>query len=148
MRKSVFFLVVILILAMSACTPAAKPAASVGSLDIISPYIRTGMAEGNTAAFMVIRNNGAEADQLIKAECKGVMMTEIHETKMVDQVMKMSPVDAVEVPAKGEVELKPGGYHVMLMGLMKELKEGEEMPVTLTFAKAGSVELILKARKP
>jgi hypothetical protein len=66
-------------------------------------------------------------------------MTEVHETKMEGGVMKMSPVSKVEVPAGGKVEFKPGGYHIMLMELQRDLKEGETITITLTFEKSGNV---------
>jgi copper(I)-binding protein len=64
---------------------------------------------------------------------------EIHTTFRDGDVMRMRPVAAIEVPAKGAVTLAPGGMHVMLMGLTKPLAIGEAVPLTLTFERAGAV---------
>ena len=59
-------------------------------------------------------------------------------------MMGMQPVARLEIPAGGTVELKPGGYHIMLMGLARPLKEGDEIELTLSFAKAGDVKVKAK----
>jgi copper(I)-binding protein len=58
--------------------------------------------------------------------------------------MKMEHVEALDIPADGMLEMKPGGYHIMLMGLTQPLKEGDEIEITLTFEKAGEVKLKAK----
>ncbi len=63
-------------------------------------------------------------------------------------MMGMKAVDAIEVPADGTVELKPGGYHVMVMDLQKDLTAGESLPVTLTFEPGGTVEVTATVREP
>lgn len=148
MRRIIPLVLVSLILFSAACSARTAPAAKAGSIEIVSPYARTAMAEGNTGAFMLIRNIGTEADRLVGARYDGAMVTEIHETKMVDEVMKMSPVEGIDIPAKGQAELKPGGYHVMLMMLKQELKQGDTLTVTLTFEKAGEVSVTMKAVNP
>ena len=146
MKKTAFVLVLI-VLALSACSPAGQTT-KVGSIEIISPYIRTAASGGNTGAFMIIKNTGDEPDKLIKAEFKDAMATELHETKMENDVMEMSPVDGIEIPAKGQAELKSGGYHVMMMGLMNELKAGDKVNITLTFEKAGSITVEMEVKEP
>lgn len=64
---------------------------------------------------------------------------EVHETKIVNGVAQMAPVPRVAVPAGGRVDFAPGGYHLMLVGLKRELKVGDRVTVTLDFEKAGSV---------
>lgn len=145
--KRLLLLVVLGILVLSACATQA-PAAKVGSIEILNPWVRPAGADENTGAFMVIKNTGDQADKLVKAEFSGGMMTEIHETKMVDNVMKMAPVDGVDIPAKGQAELKPGSFHVMVMGLMKEIKVGDKVEITLTFEKAGTVTVAAEVRNP
>jgi copper(I)-binding protein len=63
-------------------------------------------------------------------------------------MMNMRQVESIPVPAKGSVELKPGGYHVMLIGLTKDLKAGDTLPVTLTFEPGGTVKVTAKVREP
>lgn len=62
-------------------------------------------------------------------------------------VMKMRQVDGIDVPAGQMVTLKPGGYHIMLTGLTQPLKEGQTFPLTLTFAKAGSQDVVVTVQQ-
>ncbi|RMH02640.1 MAG: copper chaperone PCu(A)C, partial [Aquificota bacterium] len=75
-----------------------------------------------SAAYMVIENKGNEPDKLISASNNASEVTEIHKT----EEGKMRKVEYIEVPAKGKVELKPGGYHIMLINLKNPLREGQE----------------------
>jgi periplasmic copper chaperone A len=126
---------------LTACSP--QPAARIGSIEILSPWARPAQAAGtgNSAAYLTIRNTGKEADRLIKVETTVAEMTETHETKMDGDMMSMSMVDAIEIPAGGSVELKPGGYHIMLMKLKGDLTAGTKISLTLTFEKAGTVKV-------
>lgn len=90
------------------------------------------------AAFFVIHNKGGN-DTLVGADSGVAGKTEVHTHKHENGVMKMMPAGDVAVPAGGMVAMKPGGLHVMLMGLNAPLKEGEHFEVTLKFAKAGEV---------
>lgn len=93
-------------------------------------------------AFMTVRNMGAASDRLIGGETEIAGRVEIHEMAMVGDVMKMRKLeDGLEIPAGQDVELKPGGYHVMFFDLTGPLKEGEMFEVTLEFAEAGKVVL-------
>ncbi len=93
------------------------------------------------AAFVRIENIGDAADQLLSASSDVAAMTEIHQMSMENNTMTMKPAGVLDVPAHGELVLKPHSYHVMLMGLKKPLNEGDTFVVTLTFAKAGKVDL-------
>ena len=74
---------------------------------------------------------------------------EIHETTMDGDVMHMQQVSGgIEIPANGQVELKPGGLHVMLIGLTRDLNPGETFPVTLQFENAGAVTVEAEVRQP
>lgn len=97
-----------------------------------------------TGAFMVIENAGETADQLIGAavspEIAGAV--EIHETIVGENdVMQMRPVQAIEVPARGSVELKPGGYHLMLLDVQRDLNPGDTVTLTLSFASGASLDV-------
>jgi hypothetical protein len=97
--------------------------------------------------FITIVNAG-EADRLVSANASVSEKTELHEMAVADGVMKMREMaDGIPVPANGTLELKPGGYHVMFMGLTAPLVEGETVPVTLTFEKAGTVEVPFAVEK-
>ena len=84
-----------------------------------------------TGAFMQLKSSADTA--LVSAASPVAAVVEIHEMKMDGGVMKMSAVRSLAVPAGKTTELKPGGYHVMLMELRQPLKEGETVPVTLNF---------------
>ena len=93
--------------------------------------------------FATIRNTGKTADRLVSASSPVAASVELHEMAMVRDVMKMREVKALDLPANGVIELKPGGYHLMLMGLKAPLKQGEKAPVTLKFEKAGEMKVEL-----
>ena len=115
--------------------------AKVGGVQIENAYTRA-TVPGQMAAggFMKIENKGA-ADQLLSASSSVASEVQLHEMSMDGQVMKMRQVKDISVPAGGTVELKPGGLHLMLMGIKKPLATGETIPVKLKFAKAGEVEV-------
>lgn len=97
--------------------------------------------------FLTIRNDGS-ADRLVSASSPLAARVEIHEMAMQDNVMTMRPLpDGLALPAGETVALKPGGFHLMLMGLKQPLAEGETVPLTLTFEKAGSVDAALLVGK-
>ena len=93
--------------------------------------------------FMKIENKGASVDQLISASSPAAGEVQLHEMAMEGNVMKMRQVKDIAVPAGGAVELKPGGYHLMFMGLKGPFAAGETVPVKLKFAKAGELEVRL-----
>ncbi len=100
-----------------------------------------------SAAYMVLVNNGP-ADAIVKAESDVAKSVELHNVIMENNVMQMRQVEAIEVPANGQVELKPGGYHVMLIGLNRDLKEGEEVLIKLTTRSGQTIEVKAPVRKP
>lgn len=112
-----------------------------GDLKIDHPWARATPAGAKVAGgFMTITNNGKETDRLIAASSAVAGHMEIHEMRMDGDVMRMRelagglPLD----PGKS-VKLAPGGYHIMFMDLKEPLKQGVKIPVTLTFAKAGTL---------
>lgn len=95
----------------------------------------------STGAFFQITS--AQGGKLISAASPVAATVEIHEMKMVDNVMKMAAVPGLDLPAGQTVELKPGGYHVMMMGLKQPLKGGDSVPLTLTVqGKDGKAEVM------
>lgn len=99
-----------------------------------APLVKAG------GGFVTITNNGETDDALlgVKADFPKV---DIHESIEEDGIAKMQHVDRIEIPAGETVKLKPGGYHVMFMGLSEPLVKGESFPATLVFEKAGEVEI-------
>ncbi|OCW55656.1 copper chaperone PCu(A)C [Hoeflea olei] len=114
-----------------------------GSLEIDHPYAReTPPNAPVSGGYMTIRNTGSEPDRLVSGEAAFAERVEIHEMTMDGDVMKMRQLtDGLEIPAGGEVVLKPGGYHIMFIGVDSQFKAGESRKATVTFEKAGSIEL-------
>jgi copper(I)-binding protein len=102
---------------------------------------------GATAVYVVIENKGGQADRLTGAASAAAKTVELHESYMENNVMKMRPVAGLDIPAGGKVELKPGGYHIMLIDPVKPLAVGDEISVTLKLAKAGEQTVAVKIRE-
>jgi len=101
----------------------------------------------NGAAYVTITNHGAMADKLIAAATDAAAKAELHTHIMTDGVMKMRQIPSIAVPAHGSTQAKPGGDHIMLMGLKKSLKAGEEISLTLTFEHAGPITIKVPIQK-
>ena len=100
------------------------------------------------AMYVVIENQGNESDRLIGAASDAAKTVEVHESYMEGDMMKMRPVEGgLEIPAGGTVELKPGGYHIMLIDQVSPLEVGTKIKVTLKFEKAGDVPLEVEIRE-
>lgn len=99
-------------------------------VEVKGAWVR-GMVENQkaTGAFMTITSQAPA--RLVAAQTSAAKVVEIHQTTMEGGVARMRPVQVVELPAGKAVELKPGGYHVMLMQLPRPLKEGETVALTL-----------------
>jgi copper(I)-binding protein len=134
--------------ALTFASAAAAKTYTLGALSIEDPWARAtpGMA-ANGAAYMVITNAGQAADELVDAASPVAAKVELHTHVMDGDVMRMRPVRAIEVNVGEPAVLKPGGLHIMLIGLKAPLKQGETFPLTLTFAKAGTttVEVVVQA---
>jgi copper(I)-binding protein len=118
-----------------------------GGLAVSGAWVRSSaMMDRAGAAYLVIENGGA-ADRLVSVSSDVAATIELHETKDVGGMMEMAPVDGIAVPAGGQVELKPGGLHIMLIGLTRELAPGDEVRLTLNFEQAGAVEVAAEVRE-
>jgi periplasmic copper chaperone A len=102
----------------------------------------------DTALYLTIRSTGTAADRLVGASTSVATRAELHTVEKKGNDMVMYQVPAVDVPAGGEVQLKPGSFHVMLFGLTRDLKEGDTVDVSLQFEKAGTVPVRAVVRKP
>ena len=112
-----------------------------GNLEIEDPYTRaTVSAQKVGGGFVGIENKGP-VDKLIAASSSAAKEVQLHSMSMEGNVMKMREVKSIDVPANGEVKLQPGGLHLMFIGLNKQLKAGESVPVKLKFEKAGEIEV-------
>ena len=94
--------------------------------------------------YLTIENKGATPDRLIGGSADVASKVQVHEMSMNNGVMTMRPVDGGLVIEPGKtVKLAPGGLHLMLLDLKGALKQGEKLPVTLEFEKAGKVSVVL-----
>lgn len=125
---------------------AAGPTIKAGELTIAAPWIRATPGGAKVAGgYVRITNGGATADRLVAASMPLSEHGEVHEMSMDGGIMKMRPVEGgLTIPPGGAVELKPGGYHLMFMGLNGALKSGETVKGTLTFEHAGTVPVTFR----
>lgn len=124
-------------------------AAAADQVSVQDPYVR--LAPPNapaTGAFMVIKNNGSKDVKVLKADNPVSRVTELHTHLNEGGVMKMRPVSAIDIKAGGEAVLKPGGLHVMLIDLKAPPKEGDVVPITLTFDDGSSKQVEAKVVRP
>lgn len=117
-------------------------------VSIEHPIVRPALKGKNTGAYMTVKLKCMKAtDKLISAECDACKTVELHDHINDNGIMRMRPVNAVEIK-DGQVNFKPGGLHVMLMGLNKDLKEGEHLKIRLIFEKEGPVDLEYIVQNP
>ena len=131
---------------LSVCSPAGVYA---GDITIDVPFARASAGSVKTgAAFMVVKNSGATDDALVGAKSPVAARAELHTHIQDGDVMRMRQVSSIDVPAGGTVSLQPGGLHIMLIDLKEPLRPGETFPLTLTFAKAGTVAVYVPVKSP
>lgn len=134
-----------LFLAAAFALPATAHDYTLGDLQIIHPWARASAGNAmNGAVYVEIVNGGSAPDRLIAAATPAATHAELHTNISENGVMKMRPVEAIDIAPGQHVVLEPGGLHLMLMGLVAPLVEGDSFPITLTFEKAGSLEVSAK----
>ena len=140
------FVILAAALGLFAMQPALAHEYKIGTLEIAHPWARMTPAGAKVGGgYLTVENDGKEADRLLSATAEVAGRVEIHEMSVKDGVMTMRMLpDGLEIPAGGEAKLAPGGLHLMLMDLKQPLKEGESFKGTLTFAKAGTVDVSFK----
>jgi copper(I)-binding protein len=114
-----------------------------GDLAIGHPWTRAAGANANGAGFLTLRNNGAAPDRLVSASSPAARVVELHTHIREGDVMRMRPVADIPVPPGQTVQLRPGGLHIMLIGLTEPLRQGASVPLTLRFERAGEVQVTL-----
>src|SRR5262245_57325208 len=121
---------------------------TVGTLKISGPWARaTPKGAPVGGAYMTITNTGNVSDRLVGGSSGVSSHFEIHEMSMDNGVMKMRPLEkGLEIKPGQTVEFKPGGYHVMFVGLKKAFEEGQHVKATLEFEKAGNVAVEFAVR--
>lgn len=119
---------------------------NIGSLTIEYPWSRQTAPRAKTGAgYLTVINRERQDDRLMGGTTPVADRLEIHSMTMDRGIMRMRPVaTGLPIPAGGKVELKPGGYHIMLIGLKAPLKKGDRIPAVLNFAKTGQVKVAFK----
>jgi copper(I)-binding protein len=116
---------------------------TVGPIQITKPWTRaTPKGSSVAGAYMTISNKGAASDRLVGGSTDVAARFEVHRMDMENGVMTMRPVEGgLEIKPSETVELKPGSFHVMLIGLKKPLEKGQRVKATLEFANSGKVDV-------
>ena len=128
-------------IAAIAAAPIAAASVRIGSLAIDGAWSReTAAGQVVAGGFMTISNKGASEDRLVSGTSPVAAEVQLHTMTIDGGVMRMRQLaGGIAVPARGTLELKPGSYHIMFMGLRRQLRQGERFPVTLRFQRAGNV---------
>jgi copper(I)-binding protein len=136
-------LIVAAVLAVWTALPAHAEDVTIGGLKISAPWARaTPKGASVGGGYMKITNTGTAPDRLVGGSTDICRRFEVHEMKMEGGVMKMRPLaDGIEIKPGQTVTLDPSGYHVMFVGLNKQLMQGDHFKATLEFARAGKVDV-------
>jgi copper(I)-binding protein len=133
-----------LMIALGVCVPAY---AAAGSVTVEHAWARaTPKGAPNAAVYFMLVNNGSETDRLIGASSPVADNIQFHEERDENGVSKMLALQAIDVAPGASVALKPSGIHLMLR-IKQQLKQGETFPLTLTFEKAGPIEVTVRVGK-
>jgi copper(I)-binding protein len=118
------------------------------NIELSQAWMRASLAGvPNTAAYLTIRTTDGKPDRLLRAESPVAGKVELHTNLIENGVAKMRQIPAIEVPAGAPAELKPGGLHIMLLGVKGTIKEGESVPLTLVFERAGTLTISVPVRR-
>jgi periplasmic copper chaperone A len=142
----------VVLVVVGAAGPAQAQEATAGLIRITHPFATPtiGAATTGAAYFTALENTGAKPDRLLRASTPVAARVEMH-TMSVDAqgVMRMREIEAIDVPVKQPVKMRPGmGLHLMLIGLREPLKVGSRFAMTLQFERAGPVEVMVVVQAP
>ena len=147
-----FYLALGIIIALAAMLSACQSAPQGPAISIDGAWGRPSPKVATAGAFyMLIKNEGSEADSLISGKSPACGTVELHESYMTDEgAMGMRPVQNgyIEIPAGGEAELKIGGLHIMCIDKLEDFDIGAVLPLTLTFEKSGEMTVDIEIKEP
>ena len=107
-------------------------ASAFAQVTVSEPWVRATVPEQkSTGAFMTL--TATSASRLVQVSSPVAAVVEVHEMSMDNNIMKMRPITGLDLPAGKPIQLKPGGYHVMMIDLKRQMKQGETAPLTLVF---------------
>ncbi len=135
--------------AVTACfSLGAFAAGAADSVSVVDPYVRLAPPGAQaTGAFMVLKNAGDKDVKVVKADNSASKITQLHNHVNDNGVMKMRQVPAIDIKAKGEAVLQPGGLHVMMIDLKGPMAEGDKVAITLGFDDGSSKQIDATVRK-
>lgn len=153
MKRTIYLLLLLCAaLLLAACTANAPEEAT---LEFEDAWARAALlpsdasaSAATSAVYMTIRNRGRQDDRLIGAASDVAEIVELHTTETRNGVTMMSRVDQVDIPGLKKAELKPGGLHVMLIRLTRDLIPGDKVKVTLEFEQSGTIVVEATVREP
>lgn len=149
--KAFRVLLVLLVLALPVLAGAVPPAGAAETFRadgiLVSDVWARASKVRNSAAYMAITNEGEEAVRLVAVSTPIAKRAELHTTRIADGVMKMRPLEAIDIPPGETVRLEPGGRHVMLLGLRQPLGPGERIGLTLRFADGREIAVTAEVRR-
>ncbi|MGF1445327.1 MAG: copper chaperone PCu(A)C [Pikeienuella sp.] len=134
-------------LAALTALPARAESFTLGDITVETPWARPNLPNRPTAAYAVITNSGTEPDRLIRASSPSFGLIELHATEMTEGVMRMLKLDAIDTPAGGQAVLAPRGLHLMLFNAAEAFTPGMSFPVSLTFERAGTMEIVVPVKR-
>lgn len=128
---------------IAACGESAPPGAAI---EVEDAWVRTSGSGANSAAYMIVRNEGTSSERLSGARAGFARMTELHRTTIDDSgLARMGRVEGLDLPPGLSVSLEPGGYHIMLMEV-ESLAEGDTVALTLLLESSDSVRVLAEVR--
>jgi len=138
--KRILVLVLAILFLLGACAPA-------GGIEVREAWARPAAQGENGAIYFVIRNQAREAEELTGVSSEIAEAVEMHESRMNGDVMQMHQLASVPLLGDEEVRFEPGGLHIMLVGLKKDLKIGDEVAITLHFKNFEEINLLVPIRE-
>jgi copper(I)-binding protein len=137
--KRILMLFIAVMLLLSACGITSTEGTGIEPHD---PWARSALKDGNGAAYLLLHNHSGNDDTLVSVSSDVAAAAEIHLSQLkADGTMEMTRQESVALPADGEVEFKPGSYHIMLIGLKQDLKAGDNISLTLHFKNHEDISL-------
>ncbi|MFW5955126.1 MAG: copper chaperone PCu(A)C [Rhodothermales bacterium] len=147
-----FQIVLLLMISLLSGCERGDPTQDLGSADVrvVDAWVRAmpGGAANRTAAYLTIINPTNDALNLTAVTTEVASTVELHETTVENDVMRMRQVDVINVPAGGQMELSPGGHHVMLLDVRQRLVEGDSVSLLLDFQERPSITVRAPVREP
>ena len=132
-------------LVLAACGSGLESGADLTISDV---WARPAPEGGNGVVYLTIENKGGQADRLVSLRTEVARRVDLHESRTENGVMRMRPVHEVEIPGRGRVEFKPGGLHVMLIGLNRALQPADTFPLWLKFGRSGERQVQVRVAQP